>query len=282
MNGIKSIKALLIVVVALVSLNLYGQSAVKGDSLRFELLLSKAMVDSVNFNVPFTNSVQITSDHHLLLASENQFYILGWGGIQPVGKQFSKPLSAFEYTSDSTLMVVQDNRLCYIDSVGNMTKLYELPYENMKIAAGKNVMYLYDQNMYLTKHPLYVLAKGGRYIELFVSPTVITAVAENGDNLLFASENVLFSVNIITKSLVTLAVLPNKDQQINSITVDLLSKNIFLSSDNAIFAVKGNQLACVTENFSGTLRYSNNSLFVFNADKKFLVRIVGIDRMFER
>ena len=280
MKPIKSTKILLVVVFALLNLNLFGQSAQKKDSLRFELLLSKAMVDSVNFNVTFTKSVQVTSDHHLLLASENQFYILGWGGIQPVGKQFVKPVSAFEYTSDSTLMVVQNNQLCYIDSVGNALKIYELPYENMKIAAGENVMYLFDQNMYVTQHPLYVLAKGGRYIELLVSPTVINAVAENGDNLLFASESVLFSVNTNTKALTTLATLPDKDQQIISITVDPLSKNIYLSTDKAIFAVKDNHLACVTENFAGTLKYSNNSLFVFNAEKKFLVRIVGIDRMF--
>ena len=94
----ETIKILVIVVFAFNNLNVYSQSTTAKDSLRFELLMDKQMVDSMQFDTPLLNSFQITSDHHLLLASENQFYLLGWGGIQTVGDRISSPISSFEYT----------------------------------------------------------------------------------------------------------------------------------------------------------------------------------------
>ena len=277
----ETIKILMIVVFAFNNLNVYSQSTTAKDSLRFELLLDKQMVDSMQFDTPLLTSFQITSDHHLLLASENQFYLLGWGGIQTIGERISNSISSFEYTSDSTLMVIQNNQLSYIDSLGNSKKLYELPYRNMKIAAGDNVMYIYDQNEYVTKHPVYVLAKGGRYIELMETPSLISAITEKDKYLLFASENVLFLLNINTKDLVSLAVLPDKSQRIISIATDPLSNNIYFSTEKAIYMLKEKGFGCVTEDFSGVIKFSNNSLFVFNPAKKFLIRIVGIERFIE-
>ena len=59
----------------------------KNDSLRFEILLSSKMLNEIHLDVNLINSVGITSNRLILLSTHDQFYVLGWGGIIPLGKR---------------------------------------------------------------------------------------------------------------------------------------------------------------------------------------------------
>jgi hypothetical protein len=267
---------LTIVLITIWQIPVYGNSPDGIDSLRLEVLLGSKMLDDINLNIKFVNSLNVTPDQHILLSTTNQFYLLGWGGIKPVGQKVTDTISSFAYTPDGFLMIAHNKELCYIDSLGKLTHLYELPGIDMGITAGKNVIYVYDRDKEQKKHALYILAKGHKYIKLFEISTPITSVLEMNETLLFATENKLFSVNPKSKDIKALAALP-KDKKIISLGVDTLNSRIYFSTDSVVCTLKDSSVVIITNEFGGVLRFFNDGLIVFNPEKKFLVRILGIE-----
>jgi hypothetical protein len=246
------------------------------DSLRFEVLLNSDMLRTQNIQEPLIHSFDLTARHLILLSTKQSFYLLGWGGIEPIGKEMEGEISSFTYTPDGFLMIVHNTDLCTIDSLGNLVNLLELPGQDMGITAGDSVMYLFDRSSSKSKSLLYVLAKGGKYCQLLSSPGPITAVMEKQKQLLFSTKNMLFAFNFTTKELTTLAVL-EQDKTTRSIAMNPSGTIIYLSTDNAIYVLQNAQLSMISDQYGGDLRYFNNSLLVFNPEKQYLVRIIGLD-----
>ena len=251
-------------------------SPAKDDSLRFEVLLTGKMLSDNQYNDPFISTLDITSNQFVLLSTRNKFYILGWGGIKPAGQNIPDAISSFAFTPDGLLMIVHNKDLCTLDSLGNLSILFGLPEQGMGITAGDNVVYVYDRNKEKTNHGLFVIARGGKYSRLFDVPAPISSVVEFKKSILFATNNSLFSYNILSKALKILTVLP-KDNLIKSIAVDTASNRIYLSTANTIYALKETGTVMITDQFGGILRFLNDGLIVFNPEKKLLVRIAGID-----
>jgi hypothetical protein len=249
---------------------------VNKDSLRYEILLTNKMLIDFKVNEKFITSLDITSDRLILLSTSNQFYLLGWGSITPIGIKVKGNISSYAFTSDSVLLTIKNNELCNFDSLGNLSKLYKLPNEGMGISSGKYVMYIYDRNKEQTNHALYVLARGGKYTKLFEVPAPISSVMEMNNLILFATGNAVFSFNLRNKELKAITALP-KDKEIKSIAVNSSGNLIYLSTDNSIYALKDSNTVMITDQFGGVLRYFDEGLIVFNPEKKFLVRILGIE-----
>lgn len=258
------------------ALNAYGLAPVKNDSLRFEVLLSSKLLDDAKLEINFIGAQEMTSNRLILLSSANQFYLLGWGGIQSVGPKITDTISSFAYTPDGFLMVVRNKELFYVDSIGNPAKLFGLPDYAMGITAGADVMYLYDQNRNKAKHALYVLEKGGLYKELLVVPSPIYSVIEMDKLILFSTENAILSFNPDNKELKAIATLPGVNE-IKSVAIDSLGSTIYFSTDNSIYAVNNSRIINLTNEFGGSLRFFTDGLLVFNPEKKFLIRIVGLE-----
>lgn len=258
------------------ALNAYGLAPVKNDSLRFEVLLSSKLLDDAKLEINFIRAQEMTSNRLILLSSANQFYLLGWGGIQPLGPKITESISSFAYTPDGFLLIIRNRELCYVDSIGIPNKLIGLPDNEMGIAPGKNAMYLYEQNKNKTKHALYVLEKGGSYKELFTVPSPIHSVIEMDQLILFSTENALLSFNRKNNEFKALATLPGVNE-IKSVAIDSLGSTIYFSTDNSIFAVNNSSLINLTNEFGGILRFFEDGLLVYNPEKKFLIRIVGLE-----
>lgn len=254
----------------------YGALPVKDDSLRFEVMLSNKLLNDKKINTQFIESVEITTGRLIMLSSSNQFYLLGWGDIQPMSRKFSDTISSFAYAPGGLLMVVRNNELCYIDSLGKLSKLFGLPGSGMQITAGNEVVYLYGQGKGENENALYVLAKGGKYKELFVVPSPIRSVVEQGNSILFALENRVLRYNITNKKLESVVFLPDA-KEIISVSVDPVSNRVYYATNDAIFALKDTTGIIITDKFGGVLRHYNNSLLVFNPQKQFLVRMSGLE-----
>jgi len=250
--------------------------SMQGDSLRFEVLMSNSLLNDTISHENFIHSLDITSNRLALLATQEQFYILGWGAILPVGEKFESPVGSFAYTPDSVLMAIRNDELCRLDSAGRLSKLFKLPGDGMGISAGKYVMYIYDQKEDQPIHSLYIIAQGGKYKKLFDSPSAILSVVELNNSILFSTKNILFKLNPKNNEIRILTVMP-KDQKIKSITVDTLSNLIYFSSENEIYALKDSNVVTISNEFSGILRHFNDGLLVFNSEKKLLIRIVGLE-----
>jgi hypothetical protein len=251
--------------------------SIKGDSLRFEVLLTSKMIKDLKLTKALINSIDITPNRLVLLSTADQFYLLGWGGIKPYGKKVTGSISSFAYTADSILMTIRNKELCSFDSTGNLIKLYNLPKEGMGIvSAGKYVMYLYDKNKDTTKHALYVLAKGGMYAKIFEIHEQINSVAEMNKSLFFASGKVLYGYDIKNKKLKVLAALSG-DQDIRSITTSDSTNSIFFSTESTVYAYKDSAVVKITEQFGGILKFFDHGLIIFNPEKQYLIRISGLE-----
>lgn len=241
---------------------------------KIEVLMSSYLLSQVPLDVSFVNSMSITPNRNVLLSSKNQFYLLGWGGIMPYGVDKIGDISSFSYTNDNLLFTVRNKELCIIDSLGQFSKIYDLPNLNMALSAGKELMYLYDKAGTNNKNGLYIIAKGRRFTKLLEMPTPINAIFEQNDSLLFASGNKLFMVDMKTKQVKALVSLPQVGKEIVSITFDPDKSTIYFSTNSAIYTLKSNLSECMTDKFGGSLTYLDRGLLVFDSDKKMLIRIM--------
>jgi hypothetical protein len=249
---------------------------VNNDSLNYEILLSSKMLDDIQFNQKFIPGVAITSNRLILLSTNDQFYLLGWGGIVPFGEKVKGNISAFAFTPDSVLMTIRNHELCTFDSIGNLSVLHNLPGEGMGISSGKQGMYVYDRKKGQKKNMLYVIVKDGLFAPLFGIPSPIRAVADMTNAILFASDNIIYSYKFEDKEVKAVIELP-KDSEIKSIAIDNTNKRIYFSTDNMVFAMKDTSAVLITDKFGGELKYFNDGLLVFNPEKNFLIRIIGLE-----
>ncbi len=244
------------------------------DSLRFEVLLTPSMVDDVYTSGRFINAVGLTSGQLLLLSTRDQFYLLGWGGIAPLGKKVSG-VSSFAFTPDNLLMTIRNDELCVFDSLGNLSRLYNLPGTDMGISPGKYVMYVFDRNGQKSKQAAYVIAHGGKYSKLFEVPKPIYSVIELDNMILFTNGNTVFQYNPGSREIKALASLP-EDKTIRSLTADPSNGRIYFSTDNMVFSIQNSEKTVITDKIGGKLLFFDG-LIVFNPENKFLVRIVGLN-----
>ena len=279
LNKFKFFVIISIIFFAISGLYAQSSSSVKNDSLRFEILMSNRMLNDIHLDIKFIESLEITSNNLIMLSSTNKFYLLGWGGIKPIGQKLADTVSSFAYTPDGYLMVVRNKELCYVDSIGNLAKIRTLPSRSLNITEGKNAMYFFDHNKNKQKYSLYKLAKGSsKFDTLVLVPSPITAVAEVNKYILFSVGNALFYFNPKNKDLVALTAL-EKDKEIKSIAVDTINDIIYYSTAQSIYALKDSKFIIVTEEIGGMLKCYMNGLLVFNPERKLLIRITGLDNI---
>lgn len=260
---------------------LHGQKHLPGnDSLSFEVLLTDKMFSDLDVKSKFINSLDITPERLILLSTPGQYYLLGWGGIVPLGKKMTREIQSFALTPDGLLLTVRGNELCSFDSLGNLSVMFKLPRNGMSISAGQEVMYLFDRNPGQKAYPLYVMARGGKYLKLLETPDPITSVAETDDAVLFASAANLYSVNPSTKELKLLFTEEN-DKTILSVTNDRTNDIAYFSTSDEVFAIKGSDLGVISEKAGGILKYFNG-LIVFDPATKLMIRILGLDEELAR
>ena len=110
------------------------------DTLHYEILLNRSILKELDVKDTFTSSVDITANRLILISSDNQFYLVGWGGMLPFGKPVEGNINSFAFTHDSVLMVIQTDELCYVASENRLSMLYRLQDEVMNIRIGDSVI----------------------------------------------------------------------------------------------------------------------------------------------
>jgi hypothetical protein len=248
------------------------------DSLRYGILLDKAMIDAVQLKDNFINAVDISPNKFITLSTNNRMYVLGWMGIKPLGSEITGTISSFCYTKDSVLMFVLNNDLCTLDAAGKPVTMFKLPNQNMGLSAGGEVIYFFDRKRNDDKKEfgIYALAKGGKYKKLFVSPLPITAVIEMNKFLFVSIGSAVYSYNPLNNEMKLVSGL-QKDFEIISMTADYLNDVLYFATQEGIFAWKDEKVSYVTGDFGGgILKYFDNGLLIFNPSTNDIMRITGI------
>jgi hypothetical protein len=173
-------------------------------------------------------------------------------------------------------LTVQNKNLCFINTEGNWEKLYELPFENMFLTSGKEVLYIYEHDKNKNRYNAFALAKGGKYKWLFASPKPINGICELGDSIYVAIETGIYSYSR-QKNKLNLSVALNNGAGITSLTADPIRDILYFSTPENIYALKNNTLVSLTDEFPGsTVHYFGDGLFLFNASTSDIFRIVNI------
>ena len=246
------------------------------NNLRYEFMLSKNMLDSSMKNERFVNGIDVSTDRYITLSTGNKMYQLGWGGIKQLGIDANGLVSSYGYTSTGILMVVKNNSLCYMDTLGKLIQLVQLPTSDMGLAAGKEVMYLFDRNRSDKQYRLYAFAKGAKYKQLLVSPKPITTAVEMNDSLYLAIGSGVFSFSPKSNTLNLVAGF-QKESDIKSMTVDPTNNILYVAMRDAVYAIQNNKIVYVTGDFGGGLiKYFRDGLIIFNPGSKDIIRIVNI------
>ena len=257
-------------------------TAQQKNNLRFEILLNNTMLDSTLRKERFFSAIEISPNNYITLSTGNKIYLLGWGGISQLGKEVKGNLiNSYSYTRDGLLMAVKNNILCYMNDKGILDTIVKLPKANMGLAAGKDVMYLFDQNRNDNKYKLYALAKKGKYKQLLVSPKPITTVAEMSDSLYLAIGSGVYSFSPKDHKLNLAAGFP-KESEVMSMTVDSVNNILYIATQNEIYARQNSSLVYVTDEFGGGIvKYFSEGLIIFNPNRNDIIRIVNIDKSIE-
>ena len=253
--------------------------AQQNDSLRYEVMLNSNMMDTTLKKEQFISAMDISPNKYITLSTGDKIYLLGWGGISQLGQKVEGSIiNSYAYTKDGLLMAVKNNILCYMNNLGNLDTLVQLPKSNMGITAGKNVVYLFDQNRNDNQYRLYAFSKGGKYKQLLVTPKPITTAVEMSDSLYLAIGSGVFSFSTKDKALNLVAGF-QKESEIRSMTVDSLHNILYIATQDGIYARQKNSLVYVTGDFGGgIIKYFSNGLLIFNPGTRDIIRIVNIDK----
>jgi hypothetical protein len=278
-----------IIITYLYVLVVFGNSLAwaSGDSLEMEVLLSPNIIQKMQQNkldINFINSFDFTPTDFIQLGTSKQLYSLGIGGIIPSSKIFDTKIKAFEFTSDNMLMLIENKNISTIDSSGNLYRLFSLPNENMNISKGDYKMYLFDSknNVGNNKgYSTYVILPGGKYAELFKISTPINSIIECDNGLYVCTQNSILQFDYNSKKLFPLIAISN-NQEIISIVRDTASKAVFFSTNSELYFIDNEKFMKISDQIGGNLKLNWDNLYVFNNEKKYLIRLVNISEYIKK
>ena len=250
-------------------------------TLRYEVLLNNRMLGDSIKNRSLTTCLDLSPEKFITISDGSQVYLLGWGGITSIGNKSNQNINSFAYSSDGLLFAVAGNQLCHIGKTGNWKSLVSLPSSQMSISGGKDVMYIYDHSPNNGKYHAYVLAKGGKYRNLFTSPETVNGICELGDSVYIAIASGLYSYSPQTGKLSSLFAL-EKENVITSLSADTEQLILYFSTATAIYALKNSSLVKITADFPNSIiKFSGTGLLIFNPLEKDILHIVNVAESIE-
>ncbi|MDR1170050.1 MAG: hypothetical protein LBK97_04355, partial [Prevotellaceae bacterium] len=252
----------------------YSQTA-NNNTAKADVFLNNATLQEISMNVKLINAIDYTPAGFLLLASSDQFYVLGQGGMIPAFKKTKYNIDAFAIDpSDSTLLIISKNKLYQIDSSGDFVETLKLPGNNMGIVAGKQGVYIFDRERYGNIHSVYLVSNNPlSYIKLFSMPDPIASMFEYRSSIFFSTENKLFCTSIKSKTAIEIFSLPQKEDKIISMIADSIHHTFYFSTDKAVYGIKDKNVEYISNEFGGILRYDGEGLIIFHPETNFIMRL---------
>jgi len=269
----KTIKYHIIAIILCCSSTGYSQN---NDLVAMEIFLDREFLKELSIDAKFISSIEYAPYGLILLASDNQFYFLGIGGLIPVFEYGTgiNNIESFALTPDTNLVVVSGNALYELGSEDPFSKVRDIPGNNMGITAKYGNIYIYDRIRENNKsvYSIYQLSGAGEITTLATSPNPVSSVFEQPDKLIFSSKNQLFTVDIKSKQTSQILSLP-QEVDIISIAGNAVNQSFYFSTANAIYQIKDGKFELITEDFGGILMCDNEGLFVFAPENQLIVRL---------
>lgn len=275
MMSIKYIHIILLYFLVIFSIKGQAQIQLK-DTVKMDIILNNSMLKEVSIKGNFINSIDYTPTGFLLLASSDQFYMIGWGNMSTVFKKTKTDINAFTVTQDGTLWIISGNTLYSVDEQGNLSVIYDfLPIYKPRIVSSnqESLAYIYDHS-FREGDREYMLCQisDKEHKRLLSTSTPILSVYEYKTSLLLSTENKIMCADSKTKSFFELFTLSQKSDII-SITGDTVNHAIYFSTQDTIYRIKNGTLEYVSTELGGILKYDGEGLLIFNPEKSLIIRL---------
>ena len=242
--------------------------------IKADILLDNALLEKLDIDTKFINSIEYTSDGFLLLSSANQFYLLGIGGVVPIFEKWNTGIKSFTVTANGVLMMISGKTLYQANAKPSFIKVLDIPDSDMGITSTYKYIYVYERVRKNDKkdYSIYQISENKKITPLVKISTPILSVFEQPSLLIFSTKNMLFSMDIKTKKLYQIFALP-QEEDIISIVGDTINHAFYFSTDQTIYRMKNDKLEIITEDFGGILKYDGEGLLIFNPEKQLIVRL---------
>lgn len=239
------------------------------------ILATGFRAENIDFDGKLIDCFDFSPQNLIEVATDNQLFLLGSDTLITHGKMSSIGILSFAYLPDSSLMIVRDGEVSTFDAGGNVVKIIGLPFKKMGISSGKHVFYIYERSESKKNQALYMFARNGRYQKLFDIPAFINDLIEIDKSILFATDEGIFEFSFLTRKFNALVKSPI-GKSVISVAYDEIGKQIYYSTDQAVYTLYNGLSMIITDAVGGKLRY-NDGLFVFNPAQKVLLRLTGLN-----
>lgn len=205
----------------------------------------------------------------LILAAGNIFDFSA--GTRMLEKDYPG-LSDFEIVGENAILVVNGGKLGYCFG-GRVVDGIRLPSRNMRITrSGDDILLIYGP-VKKDEWALYIYKKGADYTKYLESPIEITAAAQGTNGIYFAVKDTIYFAE--PEKPLGLVFYRKDLGAVRSMAFDESNGNLVFSTDDAVYLLRGNSLAKLTEGIGGTVRFQGD-LFVMDRRGKGFFRISGL------
>lgn len=235
---------------------------------RVEVMLNAQMAKLAKLG-PLNAGFAVTPTRKVMLSSDEEMFLVGWGGIQPITGIIGMETYAFAH--DGELLGIRKREFVRPDHKGVLTRIFTLPSDGMGIARGVGKRMFLFERASGGKSGLYELLPGLKVVKILESPGPISAVTQAADGrVLFAVGGSIFEVAPGNK-MRTVAV---GGKPIRSLTTT--GSRIFASDGASVYSIEGDKLTVITKETGGDIQWFDGGLLIFDPKSPLLVRITGL------
>lgn len=256
------------------SFQLQSQEPTKTNSVKIQILMDNARLDSCGFHDDLVNSFcSLQEGEIIMLSSGHCFYLLGEGGFYRLAGSITRndSISSFGMTSSQKIVTVVDDIICAFGERGNIVPIFQLPDYGMELSVSENVIYAYDKNEEKEEYSLYAYVEEGE-VRVTTLETPINDAIEFGDMVYLCSENVVYELGIAERTAKALCAV-DEDETIVSLAIDPKREVLYFATEDYVCRLIDNNLEIVSV-IGGKLLFDEKGLLVFNVKSRFLYRLL--------
>lgn len=264
----------MIVLLLALAFQLQSQEPTKTNSVKIQILMDDARLDSCGFHNDLVNSFcSLQEGEIIMLSSGHCFYLLGDEGFYRLAGSNTKndSISSFGMTSSNKLVTVVNDMICVFGERGNLIPVFQLPDVGMELSVSEDVIYAYDKNEDKDEYSLYAYVEEGE-VQITTLESPINDVLGFGDKVYLCSENVVYELDIMERKAKALCAVDD-DETIISLAVDPNREVLYFATEDYVCRLVDGALDIISP-IGGKLLFDEKGLLVFNVGSRFIYRLL--------
>lgn len=236
----------------------------------FDILLSGQMIKAGHIkHIDFIDNVCVTGSRHIILASKDSLYLVGYGGYVSY-KPKAGNVSLFTTLGDNAYYL-NNRKLIELTSQNGEKTVMTLNSSPKKVWAGKDV--IYASNIAKGKYDLWAIFPSNQVQKKILSlNNQPVGVFEHGGVIYVITTKELLLLVVGAGKYATIPFPQKIISQVNSAAIDYQRDALYLSCDEGLFRFYENEFQKVS-NDKGILCYDKDGLLVFDVSQTSIIRI---------